>query len=96
MKLKEFVVKYKIDLVKFSLECGSRPSSLYQYMSGKRVPRQKIAEAIEKASDGLVTVREQRGIDDRDKRLQKINEFARNLEQISCGMDSDLSDSHTK
>lgn len=96
MILKEFVRKYKIDLVRFSIECGSRPSSLYQYMSGKRVPRQEIAENIEKASDGLVTVREQRGCDDRDKRLQKLNELERNFEKISREMDDRLSSSDAK
>lgn len=92
MKFKDFVAKYKIDLVKFSLECGSRPSTMYQYLSGRRVPRQKIAEGIERASDGLVTVREQRGCDDRDELRQKIYEFSRDFPEIQSQLDGRLRD----
>lgn len=67
MKLKEFVDKYKIDPVVFSLECGLRPATIWAYLRGDRRPSQKAAEEIEKVSDGLVTVFELRGEDKRGK-----------------------------
>lgn len=67
MLLRQFVDKYKVDPVKFALDCGIRPSTIYSYLSGKRKPYQETAEAIEKMSDGLVTVKELRGKDDRER-----------------------------
>lgn len=75
MLLRDFVRKYKIDVVKFSLECGSRPTTMYKYISGDRKPKQQMAENIERESDGLVTVREQRGCDDRDRKTKNINDL---------------------
>lgn len=65
MKLEEFIKKYKIDPVKFALECDCRPTSMYCYMRGTRKPLQDRAEKIEAKSDGLVTVFELRGKDER-------------------------------
>jgi predicted transcriptional regulator len=77
MLLKQYIEKYKIDPVKFALDCNIRPSSIYSYLNGKRKPLQKKAEMIEKMSDGLVTVKELRGKDDRERRKR--------LEDVSNG-----------
>lgn len=67
MKLKDYFEKYKIDPVEFAVKCKISPASIYLYLRGRR-PHQSLAEAIEKESDGLVTVMELRGKDDRQKR----------------------------
>lgn len=76
MQLKEFIQKYKIDPVMFGIKCGIRPSTMYNYLGGYRKPLQKKAEAIERESDGLVTVMELRGKDDRKKRGTMVNTSA--------------------
>lgn len=67
MNIKQFIDKYKINTTKFAAKCDTTVGALYFYMQGKRKPRQKIAERIEQESDGLVTVMELRGKDDRLK-----------------------------
>lgn len=67
MYLRDFVAKYNIDPVRLALECGVCPASIYAYLAGRRVPYQKTAEKIEAVCDGLVTVLELRGRDDRIK-----------------------------
>lgn len=67
MLLKDYLEKYKIDRTKFSADCGIPYSTLMYYASKKGVPTQKRAELIEKFSDGAVTVKDMRGLDDRDK-----------------------------
>lgn len=70
MKLKQFIDKYKVNTTKFAAKCDTTVAALYFYMQEKRKPRQKVAEKIEKESDGLVTVMELRGKDDRIKEKQ--------------------------
>ena len=67
MNLKQFLDKYNINATKFAAKCDTTVAALYFYMQDKRKPRQKIAEKIEQESDGLVTVMELRGKDDRLK-----------------------------
>ena len=66
MTLKEYMTKYRMDVLKFAYECGVPYSSMWSYISGKHKPRQRVAERIEITSDKLVTVKELRGKDDRD------------------------------
>lgn len=66
MKLKEYFDKYKINPVEFAVRCRLSPASIYLYLKGRQ-PHQKTAEIIEKESDGLVSVKELRGTDDRQK-----------------------------
>lgn len=68
VKLKEFLDKYKIDKTKFAAKLDTNAATIYHYMSGRNKPRQKLAERIEKETDGLVTVMELRGKDDRNKK----------------------------
>lgn len=67
MKLKEFLTKYRIHPVEFAVRCKISPASIYLYLKGQK-PNQRTAEAIERESDGLVSVMEMR---DKDKRLKK-------------------------
>ena len=75
MDLKFFIKKYHIDVPAFALKCQIRPSTFYTYMNGKHRPPQKKAERIESMSDGLVTVTELRGKDDR-ARKKAIHAYA--------------------
>jgi len=64
--LKEYLTKYRINPVEFAVRCKVSPASVYLYLKGRK-PHQKIAEMIERQSDGLVTVFELRGKDKRTK-----------------------------
>lgn len=68
MILKEYLQKSGTSAERFSVRSGVPFSSLYAYMSGRRKPSQSAAEKIEKASQGKVTVMEQRGKDKRKKK----------------------------
>lgn len=65
MTLNQYLTKYRIGAAEFARRCGVSPSLIWHYLSGRRKPNQRTAEAIEKESDGLVTVMIQRGKDDR-------------------------------
>lgn len=67
MKLKEFFAKYKYSKELLAVKCQISYPAIMQYLQGKRIPRQKVAERIEKETDGLVTVLDLRGTDDRKK-----------------------------
>ena len=67
MKLREYLQKYRITRKEFSQRVGVSDASIYNYLFGRKNPTQKIAERIEKESDGLVTVFELRGKDARIK-----------------------------
>jgi hypothetical protein len=71
MKLREFFDKYKLPKTKFAAELDMHFTVLWRYITGTRRPRQARAEQIEKKTDGLVTVFELRGTDDRQKRREK-------------------------
>ncbi len=66
MKLKDYFTKYRIHPVEFAVRCKISPASVYLYLRGRK-PNQKTAEAIEKESDGLVSVLELREKDKRKK-----------------------------
>lgn len=68
MHLKDYLLKYRISLTEFARRVGISNRSLWHYLAGRRVPYQKTAELIEKESDGLITVAELRGKDDRTKK----------------------------
>lgn len=68
MKLNEFFEKYKMDKTKFAGNVDVHFVTLAGYLAGRWKPSQKAAERIEKHTDGLVTVFELRGKDDRKKR----------------------------
>lgn len=67
MKLKDFVKKYKMTSQKFCAGTGISHSTYWNLMAEKNSPFQKTAEAIEKFTKGLVTVKELRGKDDREE-----------------------------
>lgn len=67
MLLKEYLTKYRIPRSEFAVRCKIGVSTLFHYLAGTRKPNQTTAERIEKESDGLVTVFEQRGTDKRKK-----------------------------
>jgi hypothetical protein len=77
MKLSEYFKAYNIDLYDFAynkcryiqdgVERHLCVDTIYKCMRGRR-PYQRNAEIIEKATNGLVTVEELRGKDDRKKR----------------------------
>lgn len=71
MDLKFYLSKYRIPPTEFAARCGVCVASIHNYIAKSRIPRQKIAEKIEKISDGLVTVKELRGKDDREKKRTK-------------------------
>lgn len=66
MILEKYLTKYRIGVTEFAKRCDRNPSLIWHYLSGRRKPNQTTAEVIEKESDGLVTVFEQRGKDDRE------------------------------
>lgn len=68
MKLREFLDHYRIHPLEFALRCEISPASIYAYLSGRTIPRQKIAEKIESVTQGHVTVKELRGEDERYRR----------------------------
>jgi DNA-binding transcriptional regulator YdaS (Cro superfamily) len=65
MTLKEYLTKYRIPVPEFAHRSRINPSSVWHYFAGRRKPNQRTAERIERASDGLVSVKELRGKDDR-------------------------------
>lgn len=68
MNLKDYFDKYQINKTKFAARLDTNPAAIYHYLSGRMKPRQKLAERIEKETDGLVTVIELRGKDERIKK----------------------------
>ncbi len=70
MMFNDFMRKYKRDPVRCALDCDLRPSTIYAYMAGRRKPLQGPAEKLEAWCDGVVTVMELRGKDDRLKRRE--------------------------
>ena len=68
MKLLDFLYKYKIKVVLLAVRAGLSPAAIYNILKVKSIPHQKTAERIEKACDGVVTVFELRGEDDRQKK----------------------------
>lgn len=89
MLLKEYITKYRIDPVRFAVDCEVSPASMYNYLNGSRKPHQSAAERIEKNSDKLVSVIELRGKDDRDKRRRKDDYYA-SCVATPCDKTSDL------
>ena len=73
MKLRDFLEKYKPNMTKFAASCDTDVQSIYAYKLEKWKPKQSIAERIEKQTDGLVTVMELRGKDDRRKKREIIS-----------------------
>jgi len=67
MNLEDYLNKYQISKAEFSRRSGVAVSGLHHYISGRYKPNQTTAEKIEKASDLVVSVKEQRGKDDRIK-----------------------------
>lgn len=65
MKLIDYLNKYRITTESFARRCDISVSAMFHYLAGRRNPRQKYAERIEKEADGLVSVQELRGKDDR-------------------------------
>ncbi len=66
-KLMWYRKKYRITVAEFAFRCGITPPSLWNYFSGRRKACQRVAEVIERETDGLVTVFDMRGKDDRRK-----------------------------
>ena len=76
MKLDHYFLMYNIDIEDFAInkcryvkngrERHISIPSIYLYLRGKARPYQWTAEIIEKATNGLVTVKELRGKDDRE------------------------------
>lgn len=67
MQLKDYLTKYRINCEVFAVHAGIASATIYGILRG-RIPRQNTAEAIERESDGLVTVMELRGADARLKK----------------------------
>jgi len=67
MLLPYYMSKYKIERKEFGKRVGISRRTLENYLYGFRKPIQAIAERIERETDGLVTVLELRGKDDRGK-----------------------------
>lgn len=67
MTFKEFIEKYKPCPEKFCIAVGISMSTYANLRRGKARPYQRTAEAIEKFTKGLVTVKELRGYDDREE-----------------------------
>jgi transcriptional regulator with XRE-family HTH domain len=67
MTLRQYLTKYRITIEEFAFRCGVTPAAIWNYLSGRRKPFQKVAEKIEQETDGLVTVFIMRGKDDRRK-----------------------------
>src|ERR1700677_3860502 len=67
MDLRRYLTRYRITIKRCSEEVGISQSAIWHYMSGRRRPCQRNAEALENWSDGLVTVLQSRGKDDRIK-----------------------------
>ena len=89
MKLKEYIQKYNLDVTQFAARCNVAYSSMYEYIRERIKPRQKVAERIEKNSDNLVTVKELRGEDDRErKRDEDVDNTSSN--DVSCDQTSCL------
>src|SRR4051812_29838972 len=65
MNLKKYLNKYRIGVREFAARCNVTEATLFHYFAGRRHLSQRTAEWIEIASDGLVTVQESRGKDDR-------------------------------
>jgi len=66
MKLKEYIVKYRVDPMVLAVKVGISLRSIYRYMDGC-APHFKIACKLEEATDKLVTVEDLRGKDDEQR-----------------------------
>jgi transcriptional regulator with XRE-family HTH domain len=64
-RLRWYLDKYRITIAEFAFRCGISKQTLHNYFSGKRTASQRIAEIIEFQTDGLVSVFDIRGKDDR-------------------------------
>lgn len=68
MDLKHYIVQYRrMSVEEFAIKLGVSSSTLWQYFSGVRRPTHKRAEKIQKLTDGLVTVKDLRGEDQKMK-----------------------------
>ena len=72
MKLKEYFEKHTITKEEFAFRTKIGFNALWHYIAERRKPRQKIAETIEKMTDGEVTVMELRGEDKRIKKCWRL------------------------
>lgn len=90
MNLKEFLEKYDMNPVVFAVKVGCSPASVWLYLKGRK-PQQEIAEKIENFTGGLVTVKELRNKDARDKRKPRRTVIRKRSRPASpCIKDSDL------
>jgi transcriptional regulator with XRE-family HTH domain len=67
MTLKEFVNKYKMTGKKFCAGSGISFPTYWSLMKGSHRPSQRTSEKIEQFTQGLITVKELRGCDDREE-----------------------------
>jgi len=67
MHLKEFITKYKLTYAKFCRDCGISQGTLWNCLHGVHKPTQRIAEVIEDYTQKMVTVKDLRGRDDRER-----------------------------
>lgn len=65
MQLRDYLTKYQISVAEFARRTGVTDRCIWHYLAGRRKPQQDTAEKIEKETDGLCTVLELRGKDDR-------------------------------
>ena len=70
MDLKQFMERYDMNADVLAVKAGLSSSCIWKYLKGRK-PQQSSAEKIEKFTGGLVTVKELRGKDDREKRRGK-------------------------
>lgn len=63
MKLKDYLKTYDIDPTAFAVKAGISVSSLYRFLRG-HTPNRTTARSIEKATNGIVTYQELRGINE--------------------------------
>jgi len=63
MKLKEYLIKIRMDPDEFAVKCNLGIASVYRYLNGKPA-RLKTARAIEKFTNFEVSVEELLGIND--------------------------------
>lgn len=60
MNLKDYLLKKNISPPRFAVDTGISLSTIYRYMNGER-PTLLKAERIQKATNGMVTVKDLRG-----------------------------------
>lgn len=54
MNLRTYIGRDRAKLLKLAEDIGVSPTSLYRYMSGDRMPRRAVMQAIVAATDGKV------------------------------------------